>query len=134
MLPPSADRLALLYRVSQDFNSSLDLDEVLNRVIDEVIAAVRAERGFLMLRDAAGQLRFRVARGIDRHTIEQPQFQVSRSVIVRVAEEGRVAADQQRAGRRVAQDASQRGRAGLALDLVRAAADQGIAAGCHLRR
>jgi serine phosphatase RsbU (regulator of sigma subunit) len=89
MLPPSADRLALLYRISQDFNSSLDLDEVLNRVIDEVIAAVRAERGFLMLRDAAGQLHFRVARGIDRHTIEQPQFQVSRSVIRRVAEEGR---------------------------------------------
>ncbi len=89
MLPPSADRLALLYRVSQDFNSSLDLDEVLNRVIDEVIAAVRAERGFLMLHDAGGQLRFRVARGIDRSTIEQPQFQVSRSVIMRVAEEGR---------------------------------------------
>jgi sigma-B regulation protein RsbU (phosphoserine phosphatase) len=89
MLPPSADRLALLYRISQDFNSSLDLDEVLNRVIDEVIAAVRAERGFLMLRDAAGQLHFRVARGIERHTIEQPQFQVSRSVIVHVAEEGR---------------------------------------------
>lgn len=89
MQPPSADRLALLYRISQDFNSSLDLDEVLNRVIDEVIAAVRAERGFLMLRDAASQLRFRVARGIDRHTIEQPQFQVSRSVIERVAAEGR---------------------------------------------
>jgi sigma-B regulation protein RsbU (phosphoserine phosphatase) len=89
MLPPSADRLALLYRISQDFNSSLDLNEVLNRVIDEVIAAVRAERGFLMLRDAADQLHFRVARGIDRSTIEQPQFQVSRSVIKRVAEEGR---------------------------------------------
>jgi phosphoserine phosphatase RsbU/P len=88
MLPPSADRLALLYRVSQDFNSSLDLDEVLNRVIDEVIAAVRAERGFLMLRDPIGQLHFRVARGIDRHTIDQPQFEVSRSVIARVAEEG----------------------------------------------
>ncbi len=89
MLPPSAERLALLYRISQDFNSSLDLDEVLNRVIDEVIAAVRAERGFLMLHDASGQLRFRVARGIDRNTIEQPQFQVSRSVINRVAEESR---------------------------------------------
>jgi len=89
MLPPSADRLALLYRISQDFNSSLDLDEVLNRVIDEVIAAVRAERGFLMLRDSSGQLHFRVARGIDRSTIDQPQFQVSRSVIMRVAAEGR---------------------------------------------
>jgi sigma-B regulation protein RsbU (phosphoserine phosphatase) len=89
MLSPSTDRLALLYRISQDFNSSLDLDEVLHRVLDEVIAAVRAERGFLMLRDPSGQLRFRVARGIDRHTIEQPQFQVSRSVLERVAAEGR---------------------------------------------
>ena len=89
MAQPSADRLALLYRVSQTFNSSLDLDEVLNRVIDEVIAAVRAERGFLMLRDPAGQLHFRVARGLDRNTIEEPAFQVSRSVVQRVAEEGR---------------------------------------------
>jgi len=40
MLPPSADRLALLYRVSQDFNSSLDLDEVLNRVVDELNTAL----------------------------------------------------------------------------------------------
>jgi sigma-B regulation protein RsbU (phosphoserine phosphatase) len=85
---PSTDRLALLYRVSQAFNSSLDLDEVLNRVIDETIAAVHAERGFLMLRDAAGQLHFRVARGLDRSTIEQPQFEVSRSVVQRVAAEG----------------------------------------------
>ncbi len=88
MAQPSADRLALLYRVSQTFNSSLDLDEVLNRVIDEVIAAVHAERGFLMLRDADGQLQFRAARGLDRSTIEQPAFQVSRSVVQRVAEEG----------------------------------------------
>ena len=89
MQPPSADRLALLYRISQDFTSSLDLDEVLNRVIDEVIAAVRAERGFLMLREAdTSELNFRVARGIDRSMIEQPQFQVSRSVVKRVADEG----------------------------------------------
>jgi GAF domain-containing protein len=39
---PSSDRLALLYRLSQTFNSSLDLDEVLNRVMDEIIAAMRA--------------------------------------------------------------------------------------------
>ena len=41
---PSSDRLALLYRLSQTFNSSLDLDEVLNRVMDEVIAVTRAEQ------------------------------------------------------------------------------------------
>ncbi|MBI3763785.1 MAG: SpoIIE family protein phosphatase [Chloroflexi bacterium] len=83
-----AERLALLYRVSQAFNSSLDLDEVLNRVMDEVIAATRAERGFLMLPDAGGALGFRAARGMDQRTIEAPEFQISRGLVDRVAREG----------------------------------------------
>jgi GAF domain-containing protein len=73
-LPPAsnlpADRLALLARLSQQFNSSLDLDEVLNRVMDEVISAVRAERGFVMLHEKGEELCFRVARGMDQRTIE----------------------------------------------------------------
>lgn len=85
---PSSDRLALLCRLSQTFNSSLDLDEVLNRVMDEVITITRAERGFVMLHEADGTLGFRVARGIDQSTIDDPQFQVSRSVVERVAHEG----------------------------------------------
>ncbi|MCP4536192.1 MAG: SpoIIE family protein phosphatase [Chloroflexi bacterium] len=86
--PPSSDRLALLYRLSQTFNSSLNLDEVLNRVMDEIIAVTRAERGFVMLHEANGKLGFRVARGMDQNTIDDPQFQVSRSVVERVAREG----------------------------------------------
>lgn len=89
MAQPSVDRLALLYRVSQTFNSSLDLDEVLNRVMDEVIAATQAERGFLMLREADGSLGFRAARGMDQQTIDSPEFQVSRSVVERVVQEER---------------------------------------------
>ncbi len=98
----SSDRLALLYRVSQTFNSSLDLDEVLNRVMDEVIAITGAERGFVMLRqlrlahqprlvpdEPAAPLTFRVARGMDQRTIEDPQFQISRGVVKQVAREGR---------------------------------------------
>jgi sigma-B regulation protein RsbU (phosphoserine phosphatase) len=84
----SDDRLALLYRLSQTFNSSLDLQEVLNRVMDEVIAVMHAERGFVMLRDSDGSLSFRVARGMDCETINDPQFQVSRGVVARVAHEG----------------------------------------------
>jgi sigma-B regulation protein RsbU (phosphoserine phosphatase) len=83
-----ADRLALLYRISQTFNSSLDLDEVLSLVMDEVITATRAERGFLMLRDAQGQVSFRTARGLDQTTIDDPSFQISRSVVERVAQTG----------------------------------------------
>ncbi len=88
MAQPSVDRLTLLSRISRTINSSLDLDEVLNRVIDEVIAATRAERGFLMLRDGEN-LVFRAARGLDRQTIDEPEFQVSRGVVERVAREGR---------------------------------------------
>ena len=85
---PSEEHLALLYRLSQTFNSSLDLDEVLNQVIDEVIAATRAERGFVMLSEPDGKLGFRTARGIDQKTIEEPGFQVSRGVVERVASKG----------------------------------------------
>ncbi len=80
------DRLELLYRLSQAFNSSLDLDQVLERVIDEVIAATHAERGFIMLRAADGGLAFRAARGIERQTIEEPKFQISRSIVESVAQ------------------------------------------------
>ena len=90
-VPPdsSTAHLALLVRLAQAFNSSLDLDQVLGRVMDEVIAAVHAERGFVMLHEAGGQLVFRVARGIDQRTIEDPSFQISRGVLAQVAAEGR---------------------------------------------
>ena len=86
--PPSNERLELLYRLSQTFNSSLDINEVLNNVIDEVILAMRAERGFVMLNDAHGKLEFKVARGIDQQTIKQPNFQISHSIIQQVKEKG----------------------------------------------
>jgi sigma-B regulation protein RsbU (phosphoserine phosphatase) len=85
---PTGDRLTLLYHLSHTFNSSLDLDQVLNRVMDEVIAIMGAERGFVMLHDADGNPVFRVARGMAQETIDEPHFQVSRSVVERVAREG----------------------------------------------
>jgi serine phosphatase RsbU (regulator of sigma subunit) len=95
--PEATDRTALLFRLSQTFNSTLDLDTVLNTVIDEVIAAIRAERGFVMLRERDGRLVFRAARGLDRRTIEAPEFQISRGLVERVVQEGqpRLASDAQ---------------------------------------
>src|SRR3972149_1067457 len=84
----ASDHLALLLQLTQVFNSSLNLDEVLDRVIDEVIAAMHAERGFVMLRENDGRLTFRTARGLDQSTIEAPRFQVSLSVVESVAKEG----------------------------------------------
>ena len=84
----TGDRFALLYRLSQTFNASLDLEEVLDRVMDEVIAATKAERGFVTLREADGKLIFRSARGIAHTTLEEPQFQISRGVVEEVAQNG----------------------------------------------
>lgn len=85
---PTGDRLSLLYRLTQSFNSSLDLNEVLNRFIDEVIETLHAERGFVMLFGPEGQQDFSVARGIDRQTIDQPHSQISQSVVRRVISDG----------------------------------------------
>ena len=84
----SADRLSFLYRTSQAFNASLDLDKVLDTVIDEIIELTGAERGFLMLYDADNNLAFQVARGIDQTNIENPEHGISHSVINKVAESG----------------------------------------------
>ncbi|MBN1315507.1 MAG: SpoIIE family protein phosphatase [Anaerolineales bacterium] len=88
MSAQTTEHLATLFEIAQTLNSSLDLDEVLNLVIDQVTTITGAERGFLMLRENDGRMSFRVARGIDRQQIEDPSFQVSRSVVNRVAATG----------------------------------------------
>ena len=88
MPDPSSGRLDLLYRISQTINSSLDLTTVLETLIDEIIQATRAERGFLMLYDAEKRLVFKTARGMDQSMIEESDFKISRSIVDRVAQEG----------------------------------------------
>ncbi|HJS29238.1 MAG TPA: GAF domain-containing protein, partial [Anaerolineales bacterium] len=82
------ERLDLLYQLSRAFNSTLDLDEVLDRVMDEVIRVMGAERGFLMLVGAGEELEFVTARGLDHSTIEDPEFQISRGIVRQVAVDG----------------------------------------------
>jgi Nif-specific regulatory protein len=54
-----------LYEVVKIINSSLNLEEVLNRVLDLAVRRLRAERGMLLLFDLiTGALRTRVARNI----------------------------------------------------------------------
>ena len=83
------ENLTALYNVSQIVNSTLDLSEVLNLTMDLIIQVTGAERGFLMLFDErAGGLTFRVARNMDRETIAGSSFEISRSVVNKVAQEG----------------------------------------------
>jgi phosphoserine phosphatase RsbU/P len=81
--------LMLLLEVAKALNSSLVLSDVLNMVMDAVVRVTGAERGFLMLRDGAGQLRFRVARNFKQETLEGSGFQISRSVVENVVKSGK---------------------------------------------
>jgi len=83
------EQLTALYEVSQVINSTLDLSAVLNIVMDTIISLTGAERGFLMLLDEeTGGLDFKVARNMDRETLAGSSFEISRTIVNRVADEG----------------------------------------------
>ncbi len=85
----SRAQMEALVEVARLVNSSLDLDTVLNEVMDQIVHLTGAERAMLMLLDpASGELEFRAARNMDRETITDDAFQISRSIVSRVVQEG----------------------------------------------
>lgn len=79
------ERLATLYTIAQELNSSLDLDDVLGRVMALLIEVVRAERGAILLWDAeASSLRFTTARDAAGQAVGENQLALSRGVVDQV--------------------------------------------------
>ena len=74
--------------ISQTVNSTLEPDEVLRVVMDTIIRLTGAERGFLMLRDADGNMAIRIARNWEQESINPNEFAISRTVIQRVIDSG----------------------------------------------
>jgi adenylate cyclase len=71
-----------LVRTAALINSSLDLDQVLEDVVDTIISLTGAERAYLLLRDKeTGRLRTQTARNGDRETLAEDETVFSRSVI-----------------------------------------------------
>lgn len=82
-------QLRAMQAVGAVINSSLKQAEVLNMVMDSIIELTGAERGFLMLRDPeSGELEAKVARNINRETLDGSSFEISRSIVESVAETG----------------------------------------------
>lgn len=81
--------LSALATIGQFVNSSLELDEVLQIVMDTIIRLTDAERGFLMLKDEEGNLQMQIARNMEQESLDPSEFSISRTVTTRVASEGK---------------------------------------------
>ena len=82
------EKLQTLVETGHVINSSLGLKQVLEEVMDSLIALVQAERGFLVLLEDDGELREQVARGIDNVDLENEAFSLSRTIVQQVASSG----------------------------------------------
>lgn len=80
------DQLRSVAATTATINSSLDLDAVLRRSMDEVLKLTRADQGYIVLQDqTSGELEFRIASGANGAN----EFQGSRSILITVINSGK---------------------------------------------
>ena len=87
-LQSGESQLGALMGVGRTINSSLGLERVLEEVMDSLIELMRAERGFLMLREPDGKLQERIARRIDQSNLDKESVKVSRTIVDKVVTTG----------------------------------------------
>jgi len=80
--------LQALAGIGQVVNSTLEIDEVLQTVMDTIVRLTEAERGFLMLRNDEGGMETRIARNWEQESINKNEFAISRTIVERVIEGG----------------------------------------------
>ncbi|MDD5542656.1 MAG: sigma 54-interacting transcriptional regulator [Acidobacteriia bacterium] len=78
-----------LFQISKLVNSMLNLNELLERVMDLVLEAIRVQRGLILLvNEDSGDLEVKAARNISKETIEDATA-ISKSVLEDVVEGGK---------------------------------------------
>ncbi|NWF63111.1 MAG: GAF domain-containing protein [Chloroflexi bacterium] len=82
------ERMEALAGVGSVINSSLGLKRVLDEVMDTLIVLMKAERGFLMLKDDAGDFRVQIARDTKHRDLTEDVFAISKSIVRQVLENG----------------------------------------------
>ncbi|MFH2034255.1 MAG: protein kinase [Candidatus Margulisiibacteriota bacterium] len=81
--------LSSFFNVSQIISSELEAGKVLEKIMDSIIEVMGAQRGYLFLKEGEkGALEVRVARNIDKETINSDGFEFSRNVIEHVGATG----------------------------------------------
>jgi Nif-specific regulatory protein len=81
-------KLETLLEITRSLNSTLNLNELLEMIMDSIIKLADTDRGFLMLADKAGDLQFRIARDRERSSLEQTDFAISYTIVNEVKQKG----------------------------------------------
>ena len=83
------ETMQALSEVGSVINSSLGLKRVLDEVMDTMIVLMKAERGFLMLKDESGDFRVQIAGDSKHHDLTEDVFAISKSIVREVLEKGK---------------------------------------------
>lgn len=82
------ERMEALAGVGSVINSALGRERVLNEVMDTLIALMKAESGFLMLKDASGDFHVEIARHSEHRDVSAEDFAFSKGIVRQVLERG----------------------------------------------
>ena len=86
LLGRSHQSLGAMYRVTRIASSIFDLDVLLNKVLDETFASIRAERGFVLLIDPnSDQLEIKASRWQNKEGLDH-KVSISQNIIAHVLE------------------------------------------------
>jgi len=77
-----------LLSISSSISSTLNLQELLRRIVDAVVEITDCDRGFLMLSGEDGKLSFAIARSKSREELSEKDFEISGSIVEKVAATG----------------------------------------------
>ena len=80
--------MGLLMGTILKLNSISVLDDLMNLVVDTAIEITGAERGFIIIKDKEGTLRFRCVRDAQKHTLDSSYIEASRRVPEEVMQTG----------------------------------------------
>src|SRR4051812_29100584 len=81
-------RLKTLWDLAALLADESDPRKLVPLILDQAVALVGAERGFVILLRPGADFEVAAARNIDQEAIQRPEFKVSRSIVSRVANSG----------------------------------------------
>ena len=84
----STTRLQQLLKIGKEVLAEPDVDHILDKSIDHLVEISGAERGIIILYNNNGDRHIQTARNLDKEDIDNPEFEISNTIIEKVKKTG----------------------------------------------